>query len=126
MSDDLTLALTTDSIAEQISFGLYADPYLIGWMTAMGNLSDLAAVGANPLGLLIAKILPPDCDDEFLVMLQRGIQEGCDACGTFVHGGDSNKGPQLVLTGTAVGVFSNRKWLSRIGIRSGEWIYSTG
>lgn len=40
------LALTTDAISEEIESGLYADPYLIGWMTVMVNASDLAAVGA--------------------------------------------------------------------------------
>ena len=126
VSDDLMLALTTDSIAEEISLGLYADPYLIGWMTVMANLSDLAAVGAKPLGLLISEILPTECDEEFLNRLQQGIQAACNACGTFVLGGDTNTGPELALTGTAVGVCSNRRYLSRIGLKSGDAVYSTG
>ena len=50
---NITLAITMDSIVEEIEAGLYTDPYLIGWMTVMVNASDLAAVGAKPLGILI-------------------------------------------------------------------------
>ena len=49
---DLLLAITTDAIVEEIEAGLYRDPYLIGWMTVMSSASDLAAVGADPLGIL--------------------------------------------------------------------------
>jgi thiamine-monophosphate kinase len=126
LSDDLLLALTTDSIAEEISLGLYVDPYLIGWMTATANLSDLAAVGAKPLGILISEILPAGCDQVFLIELQRGLQEACSACGTFVLGGDANRGPKLVMTGTAAGLCSKGRCLSRIGMKPGDMVYSTG
>ena len=45
------LAVTTDSIVEEIEANLYTDPFLIGWMTVMVNLSDLAAVGAESIGV---------------------------------------------------------------------------
>ena len=44
----IDLAITMDSIAEEIQGGLYTDPYMIGWMAVMVNMSDLAAVGAEP------------------------------------------------------------------------------
>jgi len=50
------LAVTMDSLSEEISSGLYDDPYLIGWMIVMINLSDLAAVGAEPVGILLSEI----------------------------------------------------------------------
>ncbi len=43
------LAVTTDSIVEEIEMGIYKDPYLIGWMTVMVNMSDLAAVAQHRL-----------------------------------------------------------------------------
>jgi len=76
LSDTCTLAITTDSIAEEIAAGLYSDPYLIGWMTVMANLSDLAAVGAEPVGLVISEILDASCSDEFLSRLHEGMS-GC-------------------------------------------------
>lgn len=126
VSNDLTLALTTDTIAEEIAVGLYADPWLIGWMTAMVNLSDLAAVGAEPIGLLVSEILPQACGDEFLDELQRGIEDACSACGTFILGGDTNRGENLVLTGTAVGRCPHDAFLSRRGCTAGDRLYATG
>jgi thiamine-monophosphate kinase len=55
---EFSIAVTVDTIAEEIAAGLYEDPYLIGWMTVMASMSDLAAVGANPLGVIISELLP--------------------------------------------------------------------
>jgi thiamine-monophosphate kinase len=120
------LAITTDSIVEEIALGLYTDPYLIGWMTVMVNMSDLAAVGAQPLGILVSEVLPPECPKHMLALLQQGIQDACDACETFVLGGDTNFGEQLILTGCALGTVKDRRHLSRIGCRPGNVVYSTG
>jgi thiamine-monophosphate kinase len=120
------LAITTDSIVEEIALGLYSDPHLIGWMTVMVNMSDLAAVGAQPLGVLVSEVLPLEYPEHMLALLQQGIQDACDTCGTFVLGGDTNHGEQLVLTGCALGTVNGRRYLSRIGCRPGDVLYSTG
>jgi len=123
---DRLLALTTDSIVEEIALGLYTDPHLIGWMTVMVNMSDLAAVGAQPLGILVSEVLPGDFPKHSIARLQQGIHDACDACGTFVLGGDTNFGGQLILTGCALGAVNDRKHLSRIGCQPGDGLYSTG
>jgi thiamine-monophosphate kinase len=120
------IAATTDSIVEEIASGLYKDPFLIGWMTVMANMSDLAAVGAIPLGILISEVLPADIPPEWLSDLQRGIQKATEACGSFVLGGDTNSGSQLLLTGTAIGTTSRDRLLSRVGARPGDQLYCTG
>ena len=78
MADGSTLALTTDCIAEEIQTGLYSDPEHIGWMTVAVNMSDLAAVGARPLGLLLSESLPPGFPSEKLIALQNGIAADAD------------------------------------------------
>lgn len=120
------LAMTTDSIVEEIASGLYRHPYLIGWMTVTANMSDLAAVGAIPLGILISEVLPQDVQQDWLAELQRGIEEACKACGAFVLGGDTNRGGQLLLTGCAVGTTSHDRLLSRTGAHAGDRLYVTG
>ena len=120
------IAATTDSIVEEIASGLYHNPYLIGWMTVMANMSDLAAVGAIPLGILISEVIPSDIPPELLSELQRGIQKACEACGSFVLGGDTNSGSQLLLTGCAFGTTSRDRLLSRVGAQPGDQLYSTG
>lgn len=120
------LAVTTDSLSEEIAAGLYDDPYLVGWMSVMVNMSDLAAVGASPLGLLVSEILPDDLDEQAIQRLQQGIRDGCEACRTHVIGGDTSSGEQLVLTGAALGVCRDGAYLSRIGCKPGDLLYSTG
>jgi thiamine-monophosphate kinase len=120
------LAATVDTIAEEIRIGLYDDPWLIGWMTVMVNLSDLAAVGATPLGILISEILPADLPHESLEKIQRGILDACTACGTFVLGGDTNIGSPLTTTGCALGILPQGTSLSRTQCSPGDLLYASG
>lgn len=119
------LAVTTDSIVEEIKSGLYDNPYLIGWMSVIVNISDLAAVGAEPLGILLSQIIPSGYRSEDIKNLQFGIEDACRKCGTFILGGDTNIGKNLIITGTAVGILENKKFISRIGCRPDDILYST-
>jgi thiamine-monophosphate kinase len=120
------LAVTTDSIVEEIEEGIYKDPYLIGWMAVMVNMSDLAAVGATPVGILISEILPEKLDYSFRSNLHKGINGACRECGTYVIGGDTNSGKQLIISATAIGIIKNKKFNTRIGCKPGDVIYTTG
>ncbi|MCK7517212.1 MAG: AIR synthase related protein [Ignavibacteriales bacterium] len=120
------LAITIDTISEEIKTGLYSDPYQIGWMSVMVNMSDLAAVGASPLGIVISQILPKDISDDFLSKLQNGINDACIKCGTFVLGGDTNFGDELIISGCAIGTVEKGKYLKRVGCKAGDKIYVTG
>jgi thiamine-monophosphate kinase len=126
LNDNTKLAVTTDSISEEISTGLYDDAYLIGWMIVTVNMSDLAAVGATPIGILISEIIPKTFSEEKIKELQRGISDACNAYDTFVLGGDTNEGENLVLTGTAIGIIKNEKPLTRVGCKPGDILYSCG
>lgn len=120
------IAVTTDSICEELRTGLYDDLYLAGWMIVMANLSDLAAVGAEPVGILISEILPPSLDDTSIGRLQKGIHDACVAAGTFVLGGDTNSGDALTLTGSAIGAVGSSGWNSRVGCQTGDLLYVSG
>lgn len=122
---DNLIALTTDGIVEEIQQGLYRDPFLVGWMTVMVNLSDLAAVGARPGGILIQLNLPPDADEQLHSGLRQGIEAACRKCGTFVLGGDINSSSRLSTGGTAIGILSEGRTVSRKGCRPGDLLYTT-
>jgi len=117
------LAITIDTISEEIKTGLYSDPYQIGWMSVIVNMSDLAAVGASPLGIVISQILPKEISHEYLDKIQKGINDACKKCGTFVLGGDTNFGDELIISGCAIGTVEKNKYLKRIGCKAGDKIY---
>ncbi len=124
-SDDTYLAVTTDAISEEIASGLYTDPYQIGWMTVMANMSDLAAVAAVPAGVLLAETLPASYPGADVREIQHGIEDACEAAGTWILGGDTNEGAQLVLSACALGTITGRI-LSRRGCTSGDILYASG
>lgn len=119
------LAVTTDALVEEISSGLYDDPYFMGWMLAMVNFSDLAAVGADPLGLLLSISYPTNGDSRFAAKLARGVSDACNKLGTFVLGGDTNQGGELLLSGCAVGLVPKQSVLTRKGARTHDSLYMT-
>ncbi len=120
------LAVTTDGLAEETATGLYTDPELIGWMLVTINASDLAAVGADPLGILLCETLPPDVTPEWIAALNAGIRAACEATGLGVLGGDTNAGSAIHLVGTALGLITDGRPLTRCGARPGDRLYASG
>ena len=124
LPDGSVLAVTTDCIAEEISTGLYSDPEHIGWMTVLVNLSDLAAVGAKPIGLLLSESLPKNFPEAKLQAVQVGIAAACTAMGTFVLGGDTNFSNEWQMGGTAIGLIpANEPVITRKGIGVGDILF---
>ncbi|MCD4689958.1 hypothetical protein K8S17_00690 [bacterium] len=120
------LAITIDTVAEEIRAGLYREPYTMGWVTVMASLSDLAAVGAEPLGIVVAVSTPPAGDAAFQEEAARGIEDACRSLGVFILGGDSNEAPEISLTGCAVGLVPRDAVLTRRGIHPGDAVFITG
>ena len=114
----------TDSIQEEISTGLYKDPYLIGWMAVTVSLSDLAASGADPIGVLLALQLPRAYEEDWLTRFQKGVCEACGLYQTFIIGGDTNFTDIISITSTSIG--TSEKPLLRKQINEGDLLYSTG
>lgn len=117
-----SLVLTHDSLVEGIHFLPGQDPADIAWKLVATNLSDLAAKGAEPLGVLLGYQLAGD-DTRFLA----GLQEALDHYGVPVLGGDtvSKAGPQ-VLGMTALGRATCTPVPSRGAARPGDRVWITG
>jgi thiamine-monophosphate kinase len=126
LGDGRLLALTVDTVDEEVRAGLYRDPRTVGRIAAVAALSDLAAVGADPLGLLLSVGLP--CEDRERVQegVARGVREVCDATGTFVLGGDTNESEALTVAGFAAGLVPSGSALTRVGTRPGDVVAVSG
>lgn len=119
------LALSTDVSVEGVHFrrGWLAFKE-IGWRAAAGALSDLAAVGADPVGLLAAVTVPDDCSGRDAVALMDGVGDAVSAVGGQVLGGDLSRGATLQIAITVVG--STAAWLGRSGAQPGDGVWVTG
>jgi thiamine-monophosphate kinase len=120
------LVLSTDSVVEEIETGLYDDPYLMGWMTVVVNASDLAAMGACPVGILLNETLPSHADEAFLARLQSGIRDACESCGFNVLGGDTNFSSHPQMGATALGVIPDGRVITRRGCCPGDRVFTSG
>lgn len=87
--------------------------------------SDLAAMGATPVGALSALVLPPETTDADLDLLVEGIAQASTALGIPIVGGNVSQGAQLSMTTTVVGN-AEAGALTRAGARPGETLYVTG
>lgn len=119
------LAVTTDSICEEIESGLYTRPDEIGWMAVTVSASDLAAVGAEPVGLLLNVSVPEGVTERFLAALGAGVRDAASAYGLPVLGGDTNRSPNLRVGSTGLGLVSDGP-VTRIGAWPGHLLYTTG
>jgi thiamine-monophosphate kinase len=122
----IKLAVTTDNISEEIEKGLYTDPYQIGWMAVMINASDISAVGAEPLGILLNETFKETDSEEYISEIQRGINDACEATGFFVLGGDTNFSSVSQFGATAIGIISDDKTVTRKGCSEGDLVYISG
>jgi thiamine-monophosphate kinase len=125
-SPDLVLAATVDTVSEEILEGLYRDPYTMGWVVTMASFSDLAAVGADALGLLLSVSVPADGDDAYVERAALGVEEACRSLGVHVLGGDTNHAPTAAFTGCALGTAPRASVLTRRGAEPGDAVYLSG
>jgi thiamine-monophosphate kinase len=122
---DEALILTHDMMTEGVHWLSNADPADVAWKLVASNLSDLAAKGARPLGVLLGFMLGEDeWDRKFAVGLQ-GVLRHYDVP---LLGGDTvtNRGDKRALGLTAVGAATHRPVPSRSGARVGDLLYVTG
>ena len=119
---DETLILTHDSMAEGVHFRSDADMADVAWKLVATNLSDLAAKGAAPIGVLLGHTLGQH-DERFL----DGLHEALTQFDVSLLGGDTiaAEGPRSFGL-TAIGRATHTPVPSRSGAQAGDAIYVTG
>ena len=122
---DSCLIITHDMMAEDVHFRSNANPADVAWKLVASNLSDLAAKGASPIGVLLGFMLG---DDDWDRAFAAGLEKVLGHYGVALLGGDtvSNRGDKRALGLTALGIAINRPVPSRAGAQVGDIVYVTG
>jgi thiamine-monophosphate kinase len=118
------LVITADTLNAGVHFPVETAPADIGWKTLAVNLSDLAAMGAQPRWCTLSLSLP-DEDADWLDAFADGFFALADAHGVALVGGDTTRGP-LSLSVTAIGSVPSGAALRRQDARVGDEIWVTG
>jgi thiamine-monophosphate kinase len=122
------MVLTCDTMVETVHFL----PWTMrdedtGWKAMASNISDLAAMGAEPQYALAAISVPRGFPQERVERLYEGLYACAEKYGVALIGGDTTSSPQhLVVTVTAVGSVEDGRKLLRSGARLGDAVFVTG
>jgi thiamine-monophosphate kinase len=120
------LLVSTDLVTEKSHIVEPMTPWQVGWFAVSINLSDLAAKGGEPLGLVLSVGLPKDTSTSFLKMFIRGAQECADFHDTSIIGGDTKENPTIIICGTIVGRVKKNEFMGRKGAKPGDIVAVTG
>lgn len=118
------LVVSTDTLVAGVHFPEGTHPGDIAYKALAVNLSDLAAMGADPAWFLLNLTLP-EADAHWLEAFSGGLFALARACGVALVGGDTTRGP-LSITITVHGFAPAGSAVRRRGARPGDRIYVTG
>lgn len=118
------LAITTDTMVENVHFFSDVRPEQLGHKLLAVNLSDLASMGAEPVAITLALTMPK-VDSVWLEAFAKGLFALADKYQLDLIGGDTTSGP-LTLTVQAMGLVPESRALKRSAAKVGDLIYVTG
>ncbi len=127
-ADGSDTVITTDSLLDGTHFiSSEVDPRRIGHKLVNVNLSDLAAMAADPVALFVSLCLPATGSEQIAAEIFEGICEAAEKENCAIAGGDTNcwRGP-LALHLTAVGRATAAGVWTRSGAQADDWIVVTG
>ncbi|MBQ4889925.1 thiamine-phosphate kinase [Shewanella sp. MMG014] len=123
-AENKSIAISCDTLVENIHFLPSMPAHELGYKSVAVNLSDLAAMGADPAWMTLALTLP-DVDNDWLQQFSEGLFEAAEYYSVSLIGGDTTRGPRSINI-TIHGQVPTGKALTRGGAKIGDWIYVTG
>ncbi|NEQ55132.1 MAG: thiamine-phosphate kinase [Leptolyngbya sp. SIO3F4] len=124
---DQNLVITTDPCPTPIVCLIETPDYFqYGRLTMLINVSDLAAMGAKPLGIVVSTVMPeimPVADYERFL---DGLKDASHEWSCPIIGGNIKDGPEFTATGTAIGAIKHECMMRRMGAKSGDRVCVIG
>jgi thiamine-monophosphate kinase len=122
-----SLIVTTDMLVDGVHFSdVTTSPEDAGWRAAAANLSDLAAMGATPMGITVGLGLPGDVTVNWVERLYQGMTECLSKYHVPIVGGDIVRSPITTLAITAFGQANPNFIIRRSTAQVGDAILITG
>ncbi|WP_405293466.1 thiamine-phosphate kinase [Methanobrevibacter sp.] len=118
------LISTCDMLVQSRHFPESMSYFDMGFKAVTVNVSDLAAMGAEPLGFLLAIAIPKDLKLDCFKEIIDGVLKACDYYQIPLIGGDTNEASEIIITGTALGLCD--KPLMKNTYSEGDLIAVTG
>ena len=120
----MELAASTDMLVAGVHFLAGTDPRNLGWKALAVNVSDLAAMGAQPRWALLAAALPSP-DEVWIAAFAEGLFACAHAHSIDIVGGDTTRGP-LTINVSVFGEVPAGEALRRSGAHAGDDIWISG
>jgi thiamine-monophosphate kinase len=118
--------VSTDTLVEGDHFVAASDAGRIGEAAAAVSLSDIAAKGARPVGILLNLVLPPRTERRWAEAVVLGAERMGARFGAHVVGGDTKEGPVRAVASTVVGFGRVAALAPRTSARAGDLLVTTG
>lgn len=120
------LVITTDLLTQTAHFPREMSYQQMGRKIVTVNVSDLAAMGATALGIVVAMALPPNLSITDFDDLMDGILQACEQYNMALIGGDTNESDELTLSGTGIGIVPKNEVMMKSGAQEGDVVAVTG
>ena len=118
------LISTTDMLIQSRHFPKNMSYFHMGFKAVTVNVSDLAAMGAEPLGFLLSIAIPKNLKLNDFKQILKGVFSACENYSIPLIGGDTNEASEIIISGTALGLCDEP--LMRDGYNLGDVIAVTG
>ena len=120
------LVLCTDTSVEECHFSnKFMTPEDVGWRALSISLSDIAAMGASPAGVLVNLVVPAEVSEDYLVAMYRGISMLAESHAICLLGGDTVSGREFSISTTIVASSTSLPIL-RSGAKPGDDLWVSG
>ena len=127
LNHDRKLVVTTDVLVDKVHFSdRTTSAFDVGWRGAAANLSDLAAMGATPLGITVGLSLPGTTPVSWVEELYRGLDSCLSKYQTAIVGGDVTRSEVITVAITALGEVAPDREIRRSTAQVGDAIAITG
>ena len=117
------LVVSVDTLVAGVHYPHDTSPIDIGYKSLIVNLSDIAAMGAEPRWFTLALTLP-DYDSKWLAGFSSGLKQAASEYGVSLIGGDTTRGSQTISI-QIIGEVATGQALTRSGAQAGDSLYIT-